>query len=116
MGLMILAFGILIAAGILILFFKCSWRWRMLILSHPVKVDLALFVLLNILHGGSFFGPIVGAEGALICSVFLWLGRKVWGCYDDNNYYLPGWCDVTRKLFPPNPPAPINITPRQPPN
>jgi hypothetical protein len=95
---MIIESGLIVAAGLLLTFFKTSWRVRMWILSHVLVMDITVFIVLNILHSGTFSGVMVAATGALVCSGMLSLGRTVFG-YTVGNLYFPGWYDVSRHLI-----------------
>ena len=95
---MIIESGLIVAAGLLLTFFKLSWKGRAWILSHPLLMDIVTFVLLNILHAGTFSGVMVAATGALVCSGLLSLGRKVFG-YCEGQLYFPGWHDISPHLI-----------------
>lgn len=71
--------GIVVALGLLVTFMKLSWRSRLKMLSHPLAMDLFVFVLLNWLHWGTFTGVMVAAVGALACSLMLSAGRWAFG-------------------------------------
>jgi len=79
--------GVIVALGLLFLFFKLSWRRRLQLLGKPLAMDLAVFVFLNILHWGTFSGVMVAATGSLICSALISLGRKSVGYIDGGRYY-----------------------------
>lgn len=99
----------LVAAGFLFTFWKCSWRTRLRILSHPVKVDLAISLVLLWIHGGSFSGTMVAALSALLLSVILWLLRLLFGhCAREPHgqrrlYYVPGLFNRFEQAFLPPP-------------
>lgn len=76
---MIIESGVIVALGLIFTFFKLSWRTRLLMLGMPLAMDVGTFVLLNILHWGTFSGMMVAATGALVCSGLISLGRKVFG-------------------------------------
>lgn len=86
---MIIESGVIVALGLLLTFWKCSWKIRMWMLSHPLVMDIGIFILLNLLHAGSFSGPIVAAVGALVCSAMISLGRWSFG-YCVGRTYVPG--------------------------
>lgn len=89
--------GVVVGLGLLVMFAKLSWAWRMRLLSNPLAVDLAIFVLLSAVHWGTFSGLMVAAVGALFCSVVLSLGRYVYG-HVENGEYHSGLFDVSSKL------------------
>ena len=94
---MIIESGLIVALGLLFMFFKCSWKTRMKMLSHPLAMDIGIFVLLNILHWGTFSGVMVAATGALVCSGMLSLGRWLYG-HVDGRIYTPGIFSVVKHL------------------
>ena len=95
---MIIESGLIVAAGMLFTFFKTSWKVRMWMLSHVLVMDITIFIVLNILHSGTFSGVMVAATGALVCSGLLSLGRTVFG-YTAGNLYFPGWINVAPHLI-----------------
>ena len=94
---MIIESGLIVAAGLLFAFGKCSWRTRQWILSHPLFMDVVVFVLLNVIHWGTFSGVMVAATGSLICSGLITMGRFAFG-YTESGVYIPGVVDVSSKL------------------
>jgi hypothetical protein len=76
---MIIESGVIVALGLIFTFFKLSWRTRLVMLGMPLAMDVGVFVLLNILHWGTFSGMMVAATGALVCSGLISLGRKMFG-------------------------------------
>lgn len=94
---MIIESGIIVALGLIFWFFKCSWKNRMRMLSNPLALDIAIFVLLNILHWGTFSGVMVAATGSLICSGLISVGRWAVG-YQSGKTYHPGVWNVAHHL------------------
>lgn len=88
---MIIESGLIVAVGLLFMFFKCSWKVRIWMLSRPLFMDITVFILLNVLHWGTFSGVMVAATGALICSGLLSLGRWAFGYIDKNKYFAGTW-------------------------
>ena len=86
---MIIESGVIVALGLVLTFWKCGWRMRMWMLSRPLFMDVMIFILLNVLHAGSFSGPIVAATGALVCSALISFGRWSFG-YMLKGTYVPG--------------------------
>lgn len=98
---MIIESGVIVALGLIFTFFKLSWRTRLLMLGMPLAMDVGTFVLLNILHWGTFSGMMVAATGALVCSGLISLGRKVFGYIEVTNgvrCYYRGHLDMIGKL------------------
>lgn len=94
---MIIESGLIVALGLIFIFFKCSWKVRMMFLSNPLAVDVVVFGLLNMLHWGTFSGVMVAATGSLICSGMLSVGRWVYG-YKIGTVYHIGKVDVSERL------------------
>jgi hypothetical protein len=94
---MIVESGLIVAVGLLFMFFKCSWKMRMKMLSYPLAMDIIIFIALNILHWGTFSGVMVAATGALICSGLLSLGRWAFGYVEKNKYFAGVW-NVLEKI------------------
>ncbi len=94
---MIIESGVIVAVGLVFTFFKLSWKTRLKMLGRPLVMDLAVFILLNILHMGTFSGVMVAATGALITSALISLGRKCFG-YIEGNAYYPGLSNVIDRI------------------
>lgn len=94
---MIIESGVIVALGLILLFFKLSWRARLIMLGYPLAMDLAVFVVLNFLHWGTFSGMMVAATGALVCSALISIGRKTFG-YIHKRVYFPGVFNVIGKI------------------
>lgn len=94
---MIIESGVIVALGLIFTFFKLSWRTRLVMLGYPLAMDLIVFVLLNILHWGTFSGMMVAATGALVCSALISIGRKTVG-YIEKGSYFPGYLNVFGKI------------------
>lgn len=94
---MIIESGVIVALGLIMLFFKLSWKTRLRMLGFPLAMDTIVFVLLNWLHWGTFSGMMVAATGALVCSSLISLGRKAFGFIVSGVYY-PGRFNVIGKI------------------
>lgn len=92
-----LEMGIVVGLGLLVMFAKLSWAWRMWMLSNPLLVDVIVFVLLTTVHWGTFTGVMVAAVGALFCSVTLSIGRWLFG-HVERGQYISGVIDIRSKL------------------
>lgn len=98
---MIIESGVIVALGLIFTFFKLSWRTRLLMLGMPLAMDVGTFVLLNILHWGTFSGMMVAATGALVCSGLISIGRKLFGYIettDGRRCYYRGHLDMIGKI------------------
>ena len=94
---MIIESGVIVALGLIFLFFKLSWKNRLRLLGFPLAMDLVTFVLLNWIHSGTFSGVMVAAVGALVCSALISIGRKTFG-YIERGTYIPGRVNVFHKI------------------
>lgn len=94
---MIIESGVIVALGLILIFFKLSWRMRLRMLGFPLAMDLSVFVLLNWIHWGTFSGLMVAATGALVCSALISIGRKVYG-YIRYGMYFPGRINVHERI------------------
>lgn len=92
-----LEMGFLVALGLIVMYAKLSWRKRVWINSHPLLLDVLVFIALNALHWGTFSGVMVAAIGALFCSLTISAARRVFG-YMQSGRYVPGWMNVESKL------------------
>jgi hypothetical protein len=89
--------GILVALGLLVTLWKCPWKVKLWIVSHPLAMDALIFGALTLLHWGTYSGVMVATIGALFCSLTLSGARKVIGYIKANRYY-PGWIDAIHHL------------------
>lgn len=92
-----LEMGIVVGIGLIVMLAKLSWRGKMIVLSNPLAMDIAVFVLLTALHWGTFSGLMVAAIGALFCSITLSVGRWLFG-YVEHGSYRPGYFNIGGKL------------------
>lgn len=91
--------GLVVALGLLVMLASVSWRAKIWITSHHLLVNVAIFIVLFILHGGNgtFSGPMVATVGALFCHITIIGARKVIG-YRANGQYVRGMWDISEKL------------------
>lgn len=94
---MIIESGVIVALGLILAFWKCSWKWRMRMISYPLTMDILVFIVLNYLHAGTFSGVMVAAVGSLVCSAMISLARYVFG-YTSQNKYFAGVFNVYSRL------------------
>ena len=93
-----LSMRIVVGLGLIVIFVKLSWAWRMRMLSNPVVVDVLIFSILTILHWGTFSGVMVATVGALFTSIVLSAGRWAFGFIKDGRYVRGALADVRSKL------------------
>lgn len=89
--------GIVVGIGLIVMLARLSWRSKMMLMSNPLAVDVGVFVLLTVVHWGTFSGLMVAAVGALFCSITLSAARWLFG-YCTNGTYKPGVFNVGDKL------------------
>lgn len=94
---MIIESGVIVALGLVFTFFKLNWKWRLKMLGRPLIMDLSIFVILFLMHRGTFSGVMVAATGALITSALISAGRKMFGYIEGKNYF-PGVSNVAHKI------------------
>lgn len=90
---MILEMGFIVFIGLLFLFMKLPKRLALQLLGRPLLLDVAVSVLVYILHAGTFSGMMAAAVAGMMASIFTTIGRRVWG-YIDNTGYHPGFLTV----------------------
>lgn len=90
--------GFVVGLALLFTLVKMPWAWKLRILSHPVKVDVIVFVALTAVHWGTFSGVMAATIGALMCSIVLSAGRWAIGYIDQQGSLKPGLFDITSKL------------------
>lgn len=91
-----LEMGFVVALGLAVMYARLSVRRRLWINSHPLACDVIVFIGLNMLHWGTFTGVMVAAVGALFCSMFISLTRKLHG-YFENGVYVRGWVNISEE-------------------
>jgi hypothetical protein len=94
MEIIMIEMGLVVAFGLLVVFWKLSWRARLRMLSYPVAMDVVVFIALVVLHWGTFSGVMVATVGALACSLVLGALRWAFG-YIERGNYVPGKWRVT---------------------
>lgn len=85
--------GFLVALGLTVIFWKLGWRARLWMLSHPIFMDVSVFVILTFVHWGTFTGVMAATVGALMCSVLLAAGRWLFG-HTERGQYVSGKVSV----------------------
>ncbi|RYG06982.1 MAG: hypothetical protein EON92_19190 [Burkholderiales bacterium] len=89
--------GLIVGFGLLVTLYKMTWTWKLRVLSHPLKMDVLIFVVLFALHAGTFSGVMVATIGALVCSLVLSAGRTLYGYIEDGSY-VAGTFNMSSKL------------------
>jgi hypothetical protein len=86
---MIIESGIIIFAGLLLLFWKLRRRWALRLLAYPLALDLTVSAAAYAIHWGTFTGVMAAAVAGLMCSGFTALARCLFGWIDARGYH-PG--------------------------
>jgi hypothetical protein len=63
--------ALLVALGLVMMFSRLSWRKRIWLLSNPLLCDVFVFVLLTLLHWGSFSGVVIAGISAFFISLMI---------------------------------------------
>lgn len=92
-----LEMGFVVSLGLLVVLAKLPWRHKMWVISHPVTIDVIVFIVLTYLHWGTFSGVMVATVGALFTSIVLSIARWLYGHVDGTKYF-PGVFNVVEKL------------------
>lgn len=96
-----LSTGLVVALGLLVVMAKLDWRKRMWMLSHPLTMDVSVFIFLTVIHWGTFSGVMAATVGALFTSITMSAGKWLFGSVKDNRY-TPGMFNVLDKLKEPS--------------
>lgn len=89
--------GLIVCLGLMFWFIKCGWKTRMWILSHALFIDIMVFIMLTIIHWGTYSGVMVATIGALMTSILLTIGRKLFGHMIKGDY-VRGMFDISENL------------------
>lgn len=89
--------GLIVGLGLLATLSKMNWTWKLRVLSSPLLMDAIVFVMLIVIHWGTFSGVMVATIGAFMVSVILAVGRWFFG-HNENGKYVPGRFDMGHKL------------------
>jgi hypothetical protein len=94
---MIIESGIIIFLGLLFLFWKLSWKWRLTLLGNALALDIAVMFIATWVHFGTFTGLLAAAVAGLMCSGFTAGGKWLFG-YIKRGQYHPGQWDMSHTL------------------
>lgn len=89
--------GLVVALGLIVWWSNVGWRTRVWLTSNPLKVDIAIFTFLTVVHWGTFSGVMAATVGALVCSLFLKAARWAWG-HRVKGKYMPGQWNIAHHL------------------
>ena len=91
---MIIESGIIIFAGLLLLFAKLPRRTALRLLAYPLTLDLIASVVAYVIHWGTFSGVMAAAVAGLMTSGFTSGGRRLFGWIDRRGLYHRGVISV----------------------
>lgn len=89
--------AMLVALGIIIMFMRLNWKWKIRCVSNPLTCDVIILGIMYISHGGTLTGGIVGSIAALFCSVFLSIMAVMFGRIEARRY-IPGIFDMSERI------------------
>lgn len=94
---MIIASGLIIVGGFVLLSTKMSLETNLKILGYGLWMDIGVSAMAYALHWGTFTGVMAAAFAGLLYSVVTTLGSKVWGYIKGGKYYR-GVMDYSNRL------------------
>jgi hypothetical protein len=95
-----LSMGLVVSLGLLVILAKLDWKKKIWVISHPLTMDIGVFILLTLIHWGTFSGVMVATVGALFTSLTLSLMKWLYG-HIENNRYFPGVFNILDKIKDP---------------
>lgn len=81
--------GFVLILGLVFLFIKLPRRVVFWLLGHSAWVDLAVTVLMTLIHWGTFTGLMAAAFAGLLCSIATASARRLFG-YTEHGKFVPG--------------------------
>ena len=84
-----LATGFMVFLGVALIFAKLPRRTMLKALKHDLKIDIAVSLLVLLIHWGTFSGVMAATVAGLLTSLGTSGLRKMFG-YIDGNYYIVG--------------------------
>lgn len=84
-----LATGFMIFLGVGLIFAKLPRRTMLKALKHDLKIDIAVSLLVLLIHWGTFSGVMAATVAGLLTSLGTSGLKKMFG-YIDGNYYIVG--------------------------
>lgn len=72
--------GLLIGIGLIVIIHKMSIHWKLRMTTYEVTTDIAVFVLVNMVHGahGGTHGVLHAAVAAVVVSLYIsWLKKRI---------------------------------------
>ena len=84
-----IATGLMIFLGVGLIFAKLPRRTMLKALKHDLKIDLAVSLLVLLIHWGTFSGVMAATVAGLLTSLGTSALKKMFG-HIDGNYYIVG--------------------------
>lgn len=81
--------GLTVFLGVLLILAKLPRRMMLKALSRPLLIDLAVSIIVLVIHFGTFSGVMAATVAGLLTSVATSGARKLFGHIEGNRYY-PG--------------------------
>lgn len=94
---MIMASGLIIVGGFVLLSTKMTLETNLKILGLGLWADIAISAAAYALHWGTFTGVMAAAFAGLLYSVVTTIGSKVWGHIKKGKYHR-GMLDYSKRL------------------
>ena len=81
--------GITVFLGVALIFAKLPRRMMLRALKHDLMIDIAVSILVLIIHWGTFSGVMAASVAGLLTSLFTSGMKQLFG-YIDGSYYIAG--------------------------
>jgi len=88
-----LATGFMIFLSIVLILAKLPRRLMLKALHHDVALDLAVSILVLVIHWGTFSGVMAATVAGLMTSLMTSGAKRLFG-YIDGNRYVPGFLNL----------------------
>jgi NhaP-type Na+/H+ or K+/H+ antiporter len=88
-----LATGFMIFLSVVLILAKLPRRLMLKALHHDVALDLAVSILVLVIHWGTFSGVMAATVAGLMTSLMTSGAKRLFG-YIDGNRYLPGFLNL----------------------
>jgi nucleoside permease NupC len=85
----VLTTGLVVFLGVALILVKLPRRWMLRALHHDVLIDVAVSVLVLVIHWGTFSGVMAASIAGLLTSLATSGLKGLFGYIDRNTYY-PG--------------------------
>ena len=88
-----LATGFMIFLSVVLILAKLPRRLMLRALHHDVALDLAVSILVLVIHWGTFSGVMAATVAGLMTSLMTSGAKRLFG-YIDGNRYVPGFLNL----------------------